>query len=128
MYNVQSDARRFLETGDSSLWRGAYLAGIQGIEGYLLETVTAALYLQLEQCAKSLLGVEPAQSARLAQILLSMKPFDQAALALVLRALQKQKDYVGISRLYKRAIQSWLEVGEPLPQRWTDFLNSIKAA
>jgi hypothetical protein len=56
------------------------------------------------------------------------EPFDTDALALALRALQAQGSYVSISRMYKKSRESWLEVGERLPERWTEFLDSLKVA
>jgi DNA-binding SARP family transcriptional activator len=128
LYGVQSDAQIFLETGDADLWRGAYLTDVQGIEGYSLETVREALYSQLKRRAEALLTIEPAQSARLARILMEAEPFDTDALALALRALQAQGNYNGILRIYKRSRETWLEVGERLPDKWIDFLGSTKVA
>jgi DNA-binding SARP family transcriptional activator/tetratricopeptide (TPR) repeat protein len=128
LQGVQSDAQIFLETGDPDLWRGAYLADVPGIEGHSLETVREALYSQLKRRAEALLNVEPAQSARLARILMEAEPFDTDALALALRALQAQGSYVSISRMYKRSRETWLEVGERLPDKWIDFLGSTKVA
>jgi DNA-binding SARP family transcriptional activator/tetratricopeptide (TPR) repeat protein len=128
LHGVQSDAQIFLETGDADLWRGAYLTDVQGIEGYSLETVREALYSQLKRRAEALLSFEPTQSARLARILMEAEPFDTDALALALRALQAQGSYVSISRMYKKSRESWLEVGERLPERWTEFLDSLKVA
>jgi DNA-binding SARP family transcriptional activator/tetratricopeptide (TPR) repeat protein len=128
LHGVQSDAQIFLETGDPDLWRGAYLTDVPGIEGHALETVREALYRQLKHCAEVLLNLEPAQSARLARILMEAEPFDTDALALALRALQAQGNYNSISRMYKRSRETWLEVGERLPDRWIDFLGSTKIA
>jgi DNA-binding SARP family transcriptional activator len=125
---VQSDAQIFLETGNPDLWRGAYLADVPGMEGHELETVREALYSQLKRRAEALLSVEPAQSARLARILMEAEPFDTNVLALALRALQAQGSYVSISRMYKKSRETWLEVGERLPERWTEFLDSLKVA
>jgi DNA-binding SARP family transcriptional activator/tetratricopeptide (TPR) repeat protein len=128
LHGVQSDAQRFLETGDADLWRGAYLTDIQGSEAHALETVREALYSQLKHRAEALLTIEPAQSARLARILMEAEPFDTAALALALRALQAQGNYNSISRIYKRSRATWLEVGERLPDKWLDFLGSTEVA
>jgi DNA-binding SARP family transcriptional activator/tetratricopeptide (TPR) repeat protein len=128
LHGVQSDAQRFLETGDADLWRGAYLTDVQGGEAHALETVREALYSQLKHRAEVLLNTEPAQSARLARILMEAEPFDTAALALALRALQAQGNYNGISRIYKRSRATWLEVGERLPDKWLDFLGSTEVA
>jgi DNA-binding SARP family transcriptional activator/tetratricopeptide (TPR) repeat protein len=128
LHGVQSDAQIFLETGDPDLWRGAYLTDVPGIEGHALETVREALYSQLKRRAEALLNIEAAQSARLARILMEAEPFDTDALALALRALEAQGSYASISRMYKRSRETWLEVGERLPDRWTDFLGSTKVA
>ena len=128
LHGVQSDAQSFLETGDANLWRGPYLADVQGSQAYALETVHEALYSQLKHRAEAFLTIEPAQSARLARILMEAEPFDTAALALALRALQAQGNYNGISRIYKRSRATWLEVGERLPDKWIDFLGSTQFA
>jgi tetratricopeptide (TPR) repeat protein/DNA-binding SARP family transcriptional activator len=128
LHGVRSDAQMFLETGDPDLWRGAYLADVPGIEGYSLETVREALYSQLKRRAEDLLNLEPVQSARLARILMEAEPFDTSALALALRALQAQGNYNSISRMYKRSRDTWLEVGERLPDKWIDFLGSTEVA
>ncbi len=128
LHGVQSDAQIFLETGNPDLWRGAYLTDVQGIESHALETVREALYSQLKRRAEALLSVEPVQSARLARILMQAEPFDTDALALALRALQAQGSYVSISRMYKKSRETWLEVGERLPDKWLDFLGSTKVA
>jgi DNA-binding SARP family transcriptional activator/tetratricopeptide (TPR) repeat protein len=128
LQGVQSDAQVFLETGNADLWRGTYLTDVQGIEGYSLETVREALYSQLKHRAEDLLNLEPVQSARLARILMEAEPFDTSALALALRALQAQGNYNSISRMYKRSRETWLEVGERLPDKWIDFLGSTEVA
>jgi tetratricopeptide (TPR) repeat protein len=128
LHGVQSDAQIFLETGDPDLWRGAYLTDLPGIEGHALETVREALYSHLKRRAEVLLNLEPAQSARLARILMEAEPFDTDALALALRALEAQGSYASISRMYKRSRETWLEVGERLPDKWTEFLGSTKVA
>jgi DNA-binding SARP family transcriptional activator/tetratricopeptide (TPR) repeat protein len=128
LHGVQSDAQRFLETGNADLWRGAYLTDVQRSEAHALETVREALYSQLKHRAEALLNTEPAQSARLARILMEAEPFDTSALALALRALQVQGNYNGISRIYKRSRATWLEVGERLPDKWIDFLGSTQVA
>jgi tetratricopeptide (TPR) repeat protein len=128
LHGVQCDAQIFLETGDPDLWRGAYLTDVSGIEGHVLETVHEALYSQLKRRAEALLNHEPVQSARLARILIEAEPFDTDALALALRALQAQGSYGSISRIYKRSQETWLEVGERLPERWTDFLGTTQVA
>ncbi len=126
--HVESDVKRFLESGDTDLWRGPYLADVQGMEGHALETIHEALYSQLERRAEALLSAEPAESARLARILLEVEPFDTDALALALRALRAQGNYVSIQRMYRRSRETWLEVGERLPDRWTDFLEMPRVA
>ncbi len=122
--SVTSDAQAFLETGDVSLWRGAYLEDIEDRDARALETVREALYGHLKQCAKALVGANSAEAARLAKILLEAEPYDADALALALRALQAQGSYASISRMYKRSQATWLEVGEKLPERWTEFLGA----
>ncbi len=126
LQHVESDAQQFLETGNTALWRGKYLTDIDGIQS--TESVRDALYSLLKRRIPSLVQQEPAQAARLAQILLAVEPFDTESLALALQALRVQSNYVSISRVYSRSRQNWLEVGEQLPKRWTDFLKQMQVA
>ena len=128
LYGARSDVQEFLEHGDVSLWRGPYLSDVEGMESQALEPIREALYRHLERRAEELIASEPAQAARLARILLEVEPFDACALALALRALQALGNYVSIGRMYKRSRETWLEVGEHLPDRWTDFLSAPRVA
>jgi tetratricopeptide (TPR) repeat protein len=124
LQGVDSDAERFLRGGDTRLWRGPYLADSEELGGRGLEPLGEALYTQLKRRVEAILIEDAAESARAARILLESEPFDTSALVLALRALQAQGNYVGISRMYKRSRETWLEVGEHLPERWTEFLEA----
>jgi DNA-binding SARP family transcriptional activator len=119
---VQSDAQDFLENGDPSLWRGAYLVDVLIGSAHTLEPIREALYSQLRRRAEGLIGTNPTESSRLARILLEVEPFDADALALALRALQAQGNYSSLTKMYRRSRETWLEVGERLPERWAEFL------
>jgi tetratricopeptide (TPR) repeat protein len=119
---AQSDAQTFLETGDTSLWRGAYLADISSGGTHALEPIREVLYGQLRRRAEALVATNPAEASRLARILLEVDPYDADALTLALRALQAQGNFSSLSKIYQRSRETWLEVGEHLPERWTEFL------
>jgi hypothetical protein len=39
------------------------------------------------------------------------------------QALQTTKQYTALTRLYTKVRTEFLEVGEALPERWTDFVE-----
>ncbi len=123
---VSSDAQQFLETGQTNLWRGTYFEDVDEWETRAFETVREALYIKLKQQARALIPDDAPEAARLAKILLEAEPFDTEALAIALRALQAQGSYTSISRMYKRSRYTWLEVGEKLPEHWTEFLSQVQ--
>lgn len=81
--DIGSDAEDFLTTGDTRLWRGVYLEDA----GQSEETMASALYHALHHKATDLLGKDPAEAARLGQLLLKADPYDAAALRLTIKAL-----------------------------------------
>ncbi len=125
--NVSSDAQQFLETGETALWRGAFLEDVTEWNIGILETVREALYTKLVQSANALVPNAALEASRLAKILLKAEPFDGAVLAVALRALKAQGSYKSISRMYKQSKETWLEVGERLPEHWTEFLKTTQA-
>jgi tetratricopeptide (TPR) repeat protein len=124
---VASDAETFLQTGDTSLWRGPYLedAGLEGRD----ENVREALHRALEMRARALLEgdtpIDPQEAARLGRILLRAEPYDVGALELTCRALRASDNHKGLSRLYADARARMLEVGERLPETWQAFLSPV---
>lgn len=81
---VASDAERFLQSGHTGLWRGAYRQDLPGG----LPQVRECLYSRLYRQACALLESDPLESARLGRILLEAQPYDPRALTLRLRLLQ----------------------------------------
>ncbi len=122
---IQSDAERFLETGDSGLWRGAYLEGVPLSDPD--EAVRDALYRALFERARSLLPTEAREAARLGRLLCEADPYDLEALRVTLRALRQGGNHRGLGRLYEAARARLLEVGEHLPEDWRAFLESRAA-
>jgi DNA-binding SARP family transcriptional activator len=118
--NVQSDAETFLQTGDTNLWRGAYLEGLNLDTG----TFTDSLYLLLYEKANTSLESNPKESARVGKILLEYDPYNRDYLKLCLQALRATNNHKSLSRLYAEASERFLELGETLPENWKAFLAS----
>lgn len=117
--SVRSDAEAFLQTGDTQLWRGPYLEGLgQGWD----VAVSDSLYHALRSRAQELLESEPEEVLRLARLLLEADPYDREALALGVRSLQATGNISGLERFYRQGLERFAEVGERLPQAWSDFL------
>ncbi len=115
---VKSDAEAFLETGNTSLWRGAYLGGLGSSDDAVCESLHLALSLQAEQH----LETDPKEAARLGKLLLEFDPYSQFHLRLTLSALKASDQRKTVQRLYDEARDRMGEVGEVLPERWQDFL------
>jgi tetratricopeptide (TPR) repeat protein len=120
---VQSDAEDFLQLGDSSLWRGAYL---QGCDFDSADVVQETLSLRLTPQLEPTLMSDPKEAARLGKIALEMNPYDLECLRFLLRALQTIENYKTLGRVYDAARARFEEVSDPLPQRWQDFLIPAK--
>ncbi|WP_157452145.1 tetratricopeptide repeat protein [Deinococcus aquatilis] len=123
--DVTCDADEFLQTGETRLWRGPYLAGVE------LEPDTQIrerLYHALQQRAEAVLARDPLETARVGRLLCSADPFDLAALSLTLRALQAAGNHRSVGRVYGAARAAWREVGEALPESWQAFLASTAPA
>ena len=118
---ITSDAQAFLETGDTRLWRGAYL---EGGDLSLGETVRETLHLALRNRAETLLETDPTEAARVGRLLCSADPYDLENLRLTLRALRAADNHKGLKSTYARARTGLLEIGEVLPERWADFLET----
>lgn len=117
--DVQSDAEEFLTSGNTALWRGVYL---EGIDLELQGSVSESLYLLLHNKAQELLESQPKEATRVARVLLEYDPYNQEYLRLCLQALRASNNHKSLSRLYSEAAQHFLEVGETLPAAWQDFL------
>ncbi len=117
---VTSDAEHFLSTGDTRLWRGPYLEGLDGVGN---DTVRETLHLALRERAKALLQHDPAEAARVGRLLCEADPYDLASVRLTLRALRAESNHKSLKSAYARARTALLEIGETLPEHWTDFLE-----
>jgi tetratricopeptide (TPR) repeat protein len=115
---IGSDAEQFLETGDPSVWRGAYLEGLS--EGWL-PGVRDALVQATRQKIESLAKTDAKQAAKLGQILLEMEPYDHDTLELTLRAIGTN-DALSAT-LYRQARVRFEQIGETLPNSQEAFLR-----
>lgn len=116
---VGSDLEEFLRTGDTRLWRGAYLEGLASFN----ETVRESAHLALRARGAAVLEADPKEAARLGRLLLEADPYDLEALRMTLEALRRAGNHRSLSRLYEEARARMLEVGERLPADWQDFLR-----
>jgi hypothetical protein len=114
-----SDAELFLQTGDTALWRGVYLEGLDTSED---STVRESLYLSLFEKTKSLLETSPNEAARVAGILIEAEPYNLDYLKTYLAALRLSNNHGKLTRHYKAARERLFEVGERLPETWQAFL------
>ena len=120
--NVTSDAEDFLISGDTRVWRGAYLDGLP-LETHD-ESVREALHLALFAAAQQSLNTDASETVRVSRILIESDAYDTAYLRLALQALRASGNHKSLSRLYAESRQRLLEVGEVLPKRWQDFLET----
>jgi tetratricopeptide (TPR) repeat protein len=118
---ITSDAEVFLETSDTRLWRGEYLESSDLGVG---ETVRETLHLALRHRAESLLETDPIEAVRVGRLLCSADPYDLESLRLTLRALRVSDNHKSLKSIYVRARTGLLEIGEVLPEHWTDFLET----
>ncbi len=109
---VTSDAEEFLQTGNSQLWTGSHLEDVHGTWG---STAHDALQYALRKKAFALLDHDPAETARLGQILLEINPYDLEALDLSLRAFHLYGEDSGALQLSNWARAQFAEIGEVLP-------------
>jgi tetratricopeptide (TPR) repeat protein len=121
---MTSDAETFLQTPDTSLWRGCYLE-------LALETqagVADSLYLLLFDKAQALLDTDSKEAARVGRILLEADPFNADYLAFTLRALRQSDNHRTLRRIYEEAKKHFAEVGETLPHSWLAFVETRMTA
>jgi tetratricopeptide (TPR) repeat protein len=121
---MTSDAEVFLETLDTTLWRGMYLVDLDTLG----DTVRDSLYLTLFEKTKELLETDPQETARVARFLLLADPYDSAYLRLSLQALRASDNYRTLGRVYEEAKKRFAEIGEDLPPQWTVFLETQTGA
>lgn len=117
---VQSDAEVFLETLDTTLWRGVYLEDL-ALESQ--KTVAESLYFSLYSRAQESLETNPKEAARLARVLLEYDPYNHDYLRLSLQALRASNNHKSLTRLYGESKERFVEVGETLPEQWQQFLE-----
>ena len=120
--SVSSDAEDFLKTGNTQLWRGAFLEGLDLAERS--NTILEAIDLALRSGIDALILSDPEEAVRLGRILLEANPYDPEALRLTLMALRGAGNHRGLNRAYTQARVRLLEIGETLPERWADFLET----
>jgi hypothetical protein len=116
-----SDAELFLQSGDTSLWRGVYFDGLEITDESLVQ---GSLYELLYDKAKALLELDPQEAARVAHILVEAEPYNTAYLKTYLTALRLSKNHGKLVRHYQEARERLLEVNEPLPETWQGFLEA----
>jgi hypothetical protein len=117
---VTSDVEEFLKTGDSSLWRGSY---VQGLEITSSEAVRELLELALQNCIQNLLETDAKEAARVSRFLLELNLYDLEILRLCIQAFKASDNYKTLGRIYMEARERLNNVGESLPERWQDFLE-----
>jgi hypothetical protein len=118
---ISSDAETFLENGDTSLWRGEYLEGIEGRD----DIVSGALHHALSGRVKDLLVTDPAEAARVGRMLVKAEPYELESWRLTLKAVQQSSTLQSVEKLYREGCKRMAEVGEVLPESWETFLNQV---
>ncbi len=117
---ISSDAEDFLQTGDSSLWRGVYQGSLE--DNWLLG-VRNALTTGLQTSVESLFESNPNEAARLGLILLEMEPYNAKILRLTLACLERAGHLKRARSVYAEGYSRLLEVGELLPETMDGFLT-----
>ena len=115
-----TDAELFLQTGDTSLWRGPYLEDLELSED---STVRESLYLALFEKTKALLEDNPKEGARVGNILIEADPYNFDYLKTYFTALRLSNNHGKLTRHYAEARTRMLEVNEILPETWQGFLS-----
>jgi tetratricopeptide (TPR) repeat protein len=119
--NLASDAEQFLRTGNTLLWRGVYL---EGVEVELRESVAEPLYWLLFGKGQELLKTDPKEAVRVAKVLLEYDPYNQDYLRLCLQAFRASNNHKSLTRLYTDAKERFIDIGENLPEQWQAFIAS----
>ena len=114
---VRTDAEDFLETLDTTIWRGVYLED----EICLNPSVQEALSEALTRAITQNLPVNPIEATRASRILLNMNPFERPALRLHLQALEASLDS-SLNSFYQVQQEQYQKIGEALPSTWQEFI------
>jgi tetratricopeptide (TPR) repeat protein len=115
------DAELFLQTGDTTLWRGVYLEGLDLDDD---SPVRDSLYTALFEKTKTLFETHPKETARVASILVEAEPYNTDYLKIYLTALRFSNQHSKLARHYQVAKERLLEVSETLPDTWQGFLSN----
>ncbi len=123
---MTSDIEEFLKNGDTQVWQGMYLQNLEFENSQSVrDLLEQALYNRMVQ----LLETDVREASRVSRFLLVMNPYDLEILRISLYALRAARNYKTLERVYENAKTYLLEVGETLPENWSDFLTkSLKAA
>jgi tetratricopeptide (TPR) repeat protein len=118
---VESDAERFLVSGEVALWRGLCFEDLE--EDALPVESRQNLIRALKTQVQALLTSDPRAAVKPARLLVANEPYDLAALRLLCRALHQNQNRRDLGRVYNEARQRMLEVGEEIPENWQAFLE-----
>jgi tetratricopeptide (TPR) repeat protein len=116
---VSSDAEQFLQTLDTTLWHGVYLAQ-ETMK--LSPNVSEALYHALLRATQALLLTNPIEAARVSRILLAANPYNIESFRLCIKALAAVQAH-DLALVYKTNRKSFLSIGEVLPELWQEWLR-----
>jgi tetratricopeptide (TPR) repeat protein len=116
--SVSSDAEAFLELGDTTLWRGAFLEGLSASD-----EVREILIQACQKQVQKMLETNPKEAARVMRLLLESEPYNLEILKLTCQALRLDHNHRSLQRIYHESRAKWLEVGEWLPETWQAFLD-----
>jgi hypothetical protein len=108
---VCTDAETFLQTADSALWRGAWLADYSGGQDSMARN---RIYQALTAYIENTILKAPTEAARLALIWLEAEPYDLEAVMLAKDALLASGDVLGAEQVYNQALVRFHEVGMSL--------------
>jgi hypothetical protein len=112
-----SDLERFLHTPHLGLWRVAFpLFGSLEVRDTLHQTAI--------QCAQSRHESAATEVVSAMRLLLESDPYDVAAIGLACRALHHLGNPSALKRFYSTQKAKLLEVGEVLPEDWSDLVGA----
>jgi tetratricopeptide (TPR) repeat protein len=113
---VTSDAERFLETRDVSLWRGAFLTPTPS-----LSETAHGLYRALIQEMHRATPTNPSLAAGAARVLLKAYPLEEGDLRAALVVVSD----ADVEPLYAMQRKHWAQLGVDLPERSSVFLETV---
>ncbi len=114
---VRTDAEDFLETLDTTIWRGVYLEDEISLNPSVQEALSEALTRAITQS----LPINPTEATRASRILLNMNPFERPALRLHVQALEASLDS-SLNSFYQVQQEQYQKIGESLPSSWQEFI------